>query len=82
MMAANLKSMRLLTGQSTENVDKKNTYTGKMDHNQNHTIKGPIDMCLEKMASGEISPEIGQAALSQLALTFQRIQAIGGKQMN
>lgn len=76
IMASNLKTMRLLMGESTENIDQKNTHSGEIDHNLTHGVKGPIDELVEKMESGEIDVETGQELLGKLAINLQQCREV------
>jgi len=75
ILATNLKTMRLLTGQSTENINQNTAHSGKVDHNVTHQTKGVIDDCMDKMQSGEMSHADGQDALDNLAIAFQDFRA-------
>lgn len=69
VLASNAKTMRLLTGQSTENIDQHTQHSGQVEHTQ--AAPGVLDTCMEKMANGELSHDEGQEALQDLAEAFQ-----------
>lgn len=78
IMATNLRTMRLLAGQSTENIDQETRHTGKVEHEHTHHTKGILDECIEKMETGELGSVEGQEALCKLAEAFQDFrEAIG-----
>lgn len=73
IVSTNLKTLRLITGQSTENINQNTNHSGQVEH-EHHEAPGVIDTCMEKMASGELSHSDGQDALQKLAEAFQEFQ--------
>lgn len=72
IVSSNLKAMKLLAGESTENIE--NNHTGRIEHEHTHDIRAPFETFMHKMKTGEVDAEKGQKLLADLAIAMQNVQ--------